>query len=110
MTIGTAKRSMIGTPRAALMYAGSTNAGHRTMDTTVMPYTPPSSHRPPDPEHLERLSTPRVTPRPARQVKSVKPLTLSLIHISEPTRLLSISYAVFCLKKKTSCEHTTSKR
>src|SRR5674536_228270 len=29
---------------------------------------------------------------------------LSLIHISEPTRLLSISYAVFCLKKK---KHTT---
>ena len=27
---------------------------------------------------------------------------LSLIHISEPTRLLSISYAVFCLKKKIS--------
>eukprot|EP00658_Telonema_sp_P-2_P019267 TRINITY_DN17590_c0_g1_i1.p1 TRINITY_DN17590_c0_g1~~TRINITY_DN17590_c0_g1_i1.p1 ORF type:complete len:618 (-),score=122.85 TRINITY_DN17590_c0_g1_i1:81-1934(-) len=27
-------------------------------------------------------------------------LYLSLIHISEPTRLLSISYAVFCLKKK----------
>src|SRR5678816_947056 len=27
-------------------------------------------------------------------------LRLSLIHISEPTRLLSISYAVFCLKKK----------
>ena len=27
-------------------------------------------------------------------------LALSLIHISEPTRLLSISYAVFCLKKK----------
>ena len=26
---------------------------------------------------------------------------LSLIHISEPTRLLSTSYAVFCLKKKT---------
>src|SRR5678816_4454310 len=26
--------------------------------------------------------------------------TLTLIHISEPTRLLSISYAVFCLKKK----------
>ena len=28
-------------------------------------------------------------------------MSLSLIHISEPTRLLSISYAVFCLKKKT---------
>ena len=25
---------------------------------------------------------------------------LSLIHISEPTRLLSSSYAVFCVKKK----------
>ena len=30
----------------------------------------------------------------------ILPLELSLIHISEPTRLLSISYAVFCLKKK----------
>src|SRR5678815_6166332 len=28
--------------------------------------------------------------------------TLSLIHISEPTRLLSTSYAAFCLKKKTA--------
>eukprot|EP00658_Telonema_sp_P-2_P000906 TRINITY_DN10331_c0_g1_i3.p1 TRINITY_DN10331_c0_g1~~TRINITY_DN10331_c0_g1_i3.p1 ORF type:complete len:347 (-),score=42.04 TRINITY_DN10331_c0_g1_i3:52-1092(-) len=30
----------------------------------------------------------------------VTSIHLSLIHISEPTRLLSISYAVFCLKKK----------
>eukprot|EP00658_Telonema_sp_P-2_P067601 TRINITY_DN56518_c0_g1_i1.p2 TRINITY_DN56518_c0_g1~~TRINITY_DN56518_c0_g1_i1.p2 ORF type:complete len:165 (+),score=46.17 TRINITY_DN56518_c0_g1_i1:96-590(+) len=30
---------------------------------------------------------------------------LSLIHISEPTRLLSISYAVFCLKKKKNKTH-----
>ena len=29
---------------------------------------------------------------------------LSLIHISEPTRLLSISYAVFCLKKKNNTQ------
>src|SRR5450756_2361056 len=29
-----------------------------------------------------------------------KGITLSLIHISEPTRLGMISYAVFCLKKK----------
>ena len=29
-----------------------------------------------------------------------KPAALSLIHISEPTRLDVISYAVFCLKKK----------
>src|SRR5678816_4735175 len=31
---------------------------------------------------------------------------LSLIHISEPTRLLSISYAVFCLKKKKKRHNT----
>ena len=31
-------------------------------------------------------------------------MPLSLIHISEPTRLLSISYAVFCLKNK---KHST---
>src|SRR5450756_550385 len=30
----------------------------------------------------------------------VRVLSLSLIHISEPTRLGMISYAVFCLKKK----------
>ena len=36
--------------------------------------------------------------------------TLSLIHISEPTRLLSISYAVFCLKKKkTQTDRASSK-
>ncbi len=28
-------------------------------------------------------------------------VVLSLIHISEPTRQEAISYAVFCLKKKT---------
>ena len=32
-------------------------------------------------------------------LKSGQSLTLSLIHISEPTRPISISYAVFCLKK-----------
>ena len=34
---------------------------------------------------------------------------LSLIHISEPTRLLSISYAVFCLKKKKKKNDQTNK-
>eukprot|EP00658_Telonema_sp_P-2_P064253 TRINITY_DN53181_c0_g1_i1.p1 TRINITY_DN53181_c0_g1~~TRINITY_DN53181_c0_g1_i1.p1 ORF type:complete len:147 (-),score=32.51 TRINITY_DN53181_c0_g1_i1:90-530(-) len=33
-------------------------------------------------------------------------ILLSLIHISEPTRLLSISYAVFCLKKKKTKNNT----
>ena len=32
-------------------------------------------------------------------------LTLSLIHISEPTRRTPISYAVFCLKKKKKETH-----
>ena len=36
----------------------------------------------------------------ARLISAVTEMLLSLIHISEPTRLLSISYAVFCLKKK----------
>eukprot|EP00658_Telonema_sp_P-2_P003711 TRINITY_DN1138_c0_g1_i8.p1 TRINITY_DN1138_c0_g1~~TRINITY_DN1138_c0_g1_i8.p1 ORF type:complete len:107 (-),score=5.25 TRINITY_DN1138_c0_g1_i8:12-332(-) len=35
---------------------------------------------------------------------------LSLIHISEPTRLLSISYAVFCLKKKKKTIHNNINR
>src|SRR5678815_1839104 len=38
-----------------------------------------------------------------REIQAGRPEhELSLIHISEPTRLLSISYAVFCLKKKNS--------
>src|SRR5665648_1164115 len=36
-------------------------------------------------------------------------MNLSLIHISEPTRLGMISYAVFCLKKKTTNKKTTNK-
>src|SRR5674536_302333 len=40
------------------------------------------------------------TPLPAASPSSFTTYGLSLIHISEPTRLLSISYAVFCLKKK----------
>src|SRR5665254_20148 len=44
----------------------------------------------------EAMPTMAVTQSRARHIL----LRLSLIHISEPTRLLSISYAVFCLKKK----------
>ena len=42
----------------------------------------------------------RVLSRRNPELQIWSPLLLSLIHISEPTRLLSISYAVFCLKKK----------
>eukprot|EP00658_Telonema_sp_P-2_P025046 TRINITY_DN20086_c0_g1_i2.p1 TRINITY_DN20086_c0_g1~~TRINITY_DN20086_c0_g1_i2.p1 ORF type:complete len:656 (+),score=135.09 TRINITY_DN20086_c0_g1_i2:329-2296(+) len=61
-----------------------------------------------------RLDTPKVTPD---GLLSQNPLgtgspserELSLIHISEPTRLLSISYAVFCLKKKKNKQMRTDK-
>ena len=42
----------------------------------------------------------RVRRWPVELLKFNNTIALSLIHISEPTRLLSISYAVFCLKKK----------
>ena len=37
---------------------------------------------------------------PELRLKKIYDELLSLIHISEPTRLGMISYAVFCLKKK----------
>ena len=37
--------------------------------------------------------------------KAIAEHTLSLIHISEPTRQAEISYAVFCLKKKKKKNH-----
>ena len=42
------------------------------------------------------------------RVHTLTLIMLSLIHISEPTRLLSISYAVFCLKKKNTLRQVTS--
>ena len=49
-----------------------------------------------------RLKQDRWTSPEGKNFSKVKVVAehLSLIHISEPTRLLSISYAVFCLKKK----------
>ena len=38
-------------------------------------------------------------------LESEPAIALSLIHISEPTRLRRISYAVFCLKKKNNATH-----
>ena len=43
---------------------------------------------------------PETLPRIATQAMYRIFMGLSLIHISEPTRLRRISYAVFCLKKK----------
>ena len=52
--------------------------------------------------HLERLLG--QGPGVAGHRRAVVPL--SLIHISEPTRLGMISYAVFCLKKKKTTNTT----
>src|SRR5678816_1878006 len=45
-------------------------------------------------------AAPRLAKNSKHTIEVVIDRLLSLIHISEPTRLLSISYAVFCLKKK----------
>src|SRR5665809_158385 len=47
--------------------------------------------------------------RSARRRVTPSDTTLSLIHISEPTRLRRISYAVFCLKKKKKKKKNTKK-
>src|SRR5450756_2776975 len=57
------------------------------------------------PERRDRLVTGDLSALPAGQrfplVVAIQVMQhLSLIHISEPTRLGMISYAVFCLKKK----------
>src|SRR5678815_1736099 len=59
----------------------------------------PVSERPTDSKRIKRSPIPARLVWPAATLLLVL-LALSLIHISEPTRLLSISYAVFCLKKK----------
>ena len=51
-------------------------------------------------DELEGEGTHALIFRASVHGKELEGLDLSLIHISEPTRLLSISYAVFCLKKK----------
>src|SRR5450756_2812842 len=50
--------------------------------------------------YLARIGAdaPHFTPEDLKTIST--PMDLSLIHISEPTRLGMISYAVFCLKKK----------
>ena len=45
-----------------------------------------------------------------RDIESPGGIGLSLIKISEPTRLLSISYAVFCLKKKKKKKNKNKKK
>src|SRR5678816_1655702 len=51
-------------------------------------------------QHTSMLCRAVMNDKQAAEFEAKKECNLSLIHISEPTRLLSISYAVFCLKKK----------
>src|SRR5450756_816181 len=58
-------------------------------------------HGPYEPEHGHRFNANKLLLDPyARRLAGRLVWSLSLIHISEPTRLGMISYAVFCLKKK----------
>ena len=52
------------------------------------------------PEHMMEISPKGTVPVLLLPDGTVIEESLSLIHISEPTRLGMISYAVFCLKKK----------
>src|SRR5450756_2857619 len=49
---------------------------------------------------VRRRFTAEYKRRVLREAEACKEQGLSLIHISEPTRLGMMSYAVFCLKKK----------
>src|SRR5678815_337296 len=71
--------------RTITIAIANVNGGHDTMNPRALPW-----HASPGVQGLRRNGGPNETPM----------CGLSLIHISEPTRLLSISYAVFCLKKK----------
>eukprot|EP00658_Telonema_sp_P-2_P016460 TRINITY_DN16394_c0_g2_i2.p1 TRINITY_DN16394_c0_g2~~TRINITY_DN16394_c0_g2_i2.p1 ORF type:complete len:232 (-),score=28.90 TRINITY_DN16394_c0_g2_i2:18-713(-) len=85
------------TPTATLLTTLTREVpGARTTTVIPLPMTPTRTPRfnatPTNPAMMVTATNPIVPSTPTK--------SLSLIHISEPTRLLSISYAVFCLKKK----------
>ena len=61
----------------------------------------PADHPMPDIVHLHWVSGMIDYKSFFASIPNHVPIVLSLIHISEPTRRVVISYAVFCLKKKT---------
>ena len=81
-----------------------------TMPPGCSGYTtiPTPTTRPPTTTQPPATTRPTPTTRPPTTTTTTRPRPsscqagyyLSLIHISEPTRLRRISYAVFCLKKK----------
>src|SRR5665648_1202084 len=79
----------------------------RREDHLVSTPAAPHGDEPPTagPEYARRLQT--LSGARWKRVLDVQAPYLSLIHISEPTRLGMISYAVFCLKKKKPKNHKT---
>src|SRR5665254_13008 len=68
-------------PRSTRVRSSAASDVYKRQSVSIVEFEPPLVHQ--SPLRVKRRG-----------------LRLSLIHISEPTRLLSISYAVFCLKKK----------
>eukprot|EP00658_Telonema_sp_P-2_P039212 TRINITY_DN28049_c0_g2_i1.p1 TRINITY_DN28049_c0_g2~~TRINITY_DN28049_c0_g2_i1.p1 ORF type:complete len:471 (-),score=86.99 TRINITY_DN28049_c0_g2_i1:97-1509(-) len=91
-------------PRSCQPAASSQPSGGSPSDkrpaTPCTPANLTTAHSPIQPAHLLQARHRSQSNRdlPSSHLKVIQ--RLSLIHISEPTRLLSISYAVFCLKKK----------
>eukprot|EP00658_Telonema_sp_P-2_P043210 TRINITY_DN31155_c0_g1_i1.p1 TRINITY_DN31155_c0_g1~~TRINITY_DN31155_c0_g1_i1.p1 ORF type:complete len:235 (-),score=46.44 TRINITY_DN31155_c0_g1_i1:73-777(-) len=81
-----------------MMNVQSTNNGYATLLKTTTDFTVGGGAVVAFNNHLPAARPPTLWNITSTQPATIR--TLSLIHISEPTRLLSISYAVFCLKKK----------
>src|SRR5450759_1839313 len=86
-------------PATRSMRPGLLNESGRVWDERSVTRIPPGGCRVrPQYTTVRRASLPALSRRP-RRVTPHDLRGLSLIHISEPTRLGMISYAVFCLKK-----------
>eukprot|EP00658_Telonema_sp_P-2_P063821 TRINITY_DN52623_c0_g2_i2.p1 TRINITY_DN52623_c0_g2~~TRINITY_DN52623_c0_g2_i2.p1 ORF type:complete len:283 (-),score=67.69 TRINITY_DN52623_c0_g2_i2:64-912(-) len=100
----------------------NTRGGFRSPPDKVLPSYQPSqppqrNYQQPPPQHQQQQTRindhqysyeqeSQQRPRQQSPPPHIQQQMLSLIHISEPTRLLSISYAVFCLKKKKKTSRT----
>eukprot|EP00658_Telonema_sp_P-2_P071247 TRINITY_DN60545_c0_g1_i1.p2 TRINITY_DN60545_c0_g1~~TRINITY_DN60545_c0_g1_i1.p2 ORF type:complete len:114 (+),score=27.80 TRINITY_DN60545_c0_g1_i1:31-372(+) len=105
-----------GRPRSTLSSSSAASDVYKRQLQAALIQREVSSHPPPQGGHLRIGDLPQSVPTGATSQFAQLPTSylrtifidnskervgkLSLIHISEPTRLLSISYAVFCLKKK----------